>query len=116
MIKRALVLSSVALMALVSLTSCTTVSGEKGDDLKRNTTLIVTRAGNESTLSWLAEKDTIYSVMYADQRDVNARWQVLPGYEQVQKPAGETIVINDKVPTGATRYYRLQVTPSASLR
>ena len=99
----------VALAWVASTAGCATVRMEKQPVLE--TTLMVTRAGDETTLSWASEAGLTYAILFAEGRDSKARWQVLPGAERV-RGTGSTVVWRDRVPTGKTRYYRLQALPA----
>lgn len=88
---------------------CATVRMEKQPVLE--TTLMVTRAGDETTLSWASDAGLTYVILFAEARDSKARWQVLPGAERV-RGTGATVVWHDRVPSGTTRYYRLQGLPA----
>ena len=72
--------------------------------------LFVTRAGGgeETHISWLSEKELIYTVLYADRLDAQAQWKTLEGAIQL-RGTGKNIELTDRVPVGVDRYYRLHV-------
>ena len=78
-----------------------------------DTTLMVTRAGEAMTLGWKALPDVDYVIWYADRRDAQARWKVLPGAERIAG-RGQHVTWRDRVPTGQNRYYRLQAVPASA--
>jgi hypothetical protein len=80
-----------------------------------DTTMMVTRAGDETSLGWASQIGTNYTIWYADRRDARAVWKPLPGAERV-RGTGSTITFRDRVPTGKNRYYRLQAQPAAGQR
>ncbi len=80
---------------------------------RRETILVVTRAGDEATLSWTPEADAFFAVMYSEGTDKPRKWKVLPGAEQVRGRKGEAVILVDRLRPGANRYYRLQALPSA---
>lgn len=91
---------------LLTLSGCKTVREELRP--VRETTLTVARSGGEVTLSWIGVKGMYYTVMFADARGAQARWQPLPGASNV--PAlisGEPVVVMDRVAANRPRYYRL---------
>lgn len=99
-------LALLPLCMLLLASGCATVRTEEKP--VSETTLIVTRAGEETTLSWASQAGATYAVMFADSRDSRTRWQPLPGAERL-KGNGSNLVVHDRVPTGRTRYYRLQL-------
>lgn len=102
-------LAALSVLALVA--GCATVREEQKP--VADTTLMVTRAGEDLTLSWMAQPQVDYVVWYADRRDAQARWKVLPGAERVPG-RGQTVTWRDRVPTGQNRYYRLQAVPASA--
>lgn len=76
------------------------------------TTLIVTRAGDATTLRWNSRRGVTYLVLYADRREAKARWRPLPGAERV-RGTGETITLTDRIPASQVRYYRVQMAPGS---
>lgn len=75
------------------------------------TTLMVTRAGDDMSMSWNTIPGALYAVFYADRRDAKARWQLVPGGERVVG-TGSPVTIKDRVPAGKPRYYRVQLLPT----
>lgn len=92
-------------------TGCATVREEQRP--LADTTLTVTRAGEDMTLGWTALPDVDYVIWYADRRDAQARWQVLPGAERITG-RGRPVIWRDRVSAGQNRYYRLQAVPAAA--
>lgn len=84
------------------------VSEEIVNPNAEQTRLIVTRAGDETHISWQSQKDQVYTLMSADGRTAQARWTPVEG--AVNLPGtGNTIERTDHVPEGMNRYYRLQL-------
>ncbi len=75
------------------------------------TALFTTRVGEEVTLSWKSKIGEQYSLWYAETRDANSRWNVLPGCERING-TGENIQKTDQVPAGVQRYYRIIIAPA----
>ena len=80
---------------------------------RRETVLVVTRVGDEATLSWTPEVDGVFAVMYSEGAGKPRQWKVLPGAEQVRSRQGEPVILVDRLQPGANRYYRLQALPSS---
>ena len=97
-------------LVLLGTAACTTIREEQQP--LADTTLIVTRAGEDTTLGWTAQPRTDYVIWYAERRDAQTRWKVLPGAERLRGQGAMTW--RDRVPTGQTRYYRLQAVPAAA--
>ena len=74
----------------------------------RETTLAVARAGENVTLSWLAEEGTYYTVMYSNENGAKAKWLPLEDATDI-RGTGAPVVVMDR--TRQMRYYRL--VPSA---
>lgn len=79
----------------------------------RETTLSVARAGGEVTLSFLGTRGVYYTVMHASDNGARARWQPLPDAVNIQVSAnGERVIVKDRIPANAERYYRLVQGPN----
>lgn len=74
----------------------------------RETTLAVARAGENVTLSWLAEEGMYYTVMYSKDNGAKAKWLPLEDATNI-RGTGAPVVVMDR--TRQMRYYRL--VPSA---
>ena len=100
-------------LCMVSLVGCATVR----EEIKplADTTLIVTRAGDQMTLSWLGETGITYTIWHTARSDARTPWKVLPGAERM-RGTGQQVTWRDRVPSGQARYYRLQAVPEAALR
>lgn len=96
-------------LTLFALCGCATVREEQKP--LAETTMVVTRAGETTTLMWTAQPAVDYVIWYADRRDAKARWNVLPGAERLSGQGPMTW--RDQIPSGRLRYYRLQAVPRA---
>lgn len=74
----------------------------------RETTLAVARAGEDVSLSWLAEEGMYYTVMYSKDNGGKAKWLPLEDAVNI-RGTGVPVVVKDR--TAQKRYYRL--VPSA---
>ena len=74
----------------------------------KQTTLVVTRVGDQAILTWKPEKGIAYVLMCRDDKQ-NSQWKPLPGAQNLQSVSGEQFTITDQIPPGENRYYRLQV-------
>ena len=99
----------VLLAGLLLAAGCVT---EVVSSAEKETTLVVTRAGDTAILTWKAEKDVPYAVMYSDGAEAGRQWRVLPGAERLQAGSEEQITFTDHLAPGANRYYRLQILPT----
>jgi hypothetical protein len=70
----------------------------------RETTLAVARAGENVTISWLAEAGTYYTVMYSKDNGAKAKWMPLEDATDILG-TGAPVVVMDR--TRQIRYYRL---------
>jgi hypothetical protein len=95
-----------------ALTGCKTIRVVEEQRPLAETTLMVTRAGENMSLSFNTIAGSTYAVFYADRRDAKARWQLLRGGERVVG-TGSTVTLTDRVPAGKPRYYRVQLLPQA---
>jgi len=77
--------------------------------------LIVTRAGEDVTLTWQSTTSLVYTVMLASSRDAKAPWKPLPACVG-QKGTGQTMTFKDRVPMGSKRFYRLAIVPVSALK
>ena len=79
----------------------------------RETTLTVARSAGEVTLAFTGTRGIYYTVMYASSNGARARWQPLQDAVNIQVAAnGERVIVKDRVPANAERYYRLVQGPS----
>lgn len=79
----------------------------------RETTLSVARAGGEVTLSFIGTRGVYYTVMHSPSNGARAKWQPLPDAVNIQVSAnGERVIVKDRIPPTAERYYRLVQGPS----
>jgi|APTNR8051073442_1049403.scaffolds.fasta_scaffold00153_48 hypothetical protein len=101
---------TLAALAAILLCGCSTVREEQKP--LAETTMMVTRAGDSTTMTWTAQPAVDYVIWYADRRDAQARWLVLPGAERLRGQGPMTW--RDQVPSGRLRYYRLQAVPQAA--
>jgi hypothetical protein len=100
-------LALVVIAALLS--GCTTVSPADQKDL--HPPLMVSRAGDTAFLSWESKTGALYTILYTDGPRQGTDWQPLAGAVRVPGTGGE-IRIQDRVPDGQVRSYRLMVLPS----
>jgi uncharacterized protein YceK len=61
-----------AALAAILLCGCATVREEQKP--LAETTMMVTRAGDSTTMTWTAQPAVDYVIWYADRRDAQARW------------------------------------------
>ena len=74
----------------------------------RETTLTVARAAGEVTLAWTGQRGIYYTVMHSPSNGTRARWQPLPDAVNIQVSSdGERVIVKDRIPASAERYYRL---------
>jgi hypothetical protein len=100
----------IAVLWTALMSGCATVREEQKP--LAETTMMVTRAGDATTMTWTAQPAVDYVIWYADRRDAQARWNVLPGAERLRGQGPMTW--RDQVPSGRLRYYRLQAVPQAA--
>lgn len=96
----------VALALPLSLASCTTTREIVEEEGRRETTLFVTQAGDTVTMQWKSEPGIQYTILFAENRGSQARWQPLAGAIRIPG-TGSEIQWTDTVPRGAQRFYRL---------
>ena len=70
------------------------------------TTLTVVRTADRAQISWLSKKGQHYTVIYSDDRRHDVPWKPLPDAQNLIG-TGETLTVEDQVPEGRNRYYRL---------
>lgn len=99
-------------LGLLALVGCATIREEEKP--LAETTMGITRAGDDVTLSWASQPDLAYCIWYTERREAKSRWNILPGAEQV-RGNGQTLILRDRVPTGQTRFYRIQTIPLSAL-
>ena len=80
----------IVLLASALVSGCATVREEQKP--LAETTMMVTRAGDATTMTWTAQPAVDYVIWYADRRDAQARWTVLPGAERLH---GTEVVATD---------------------
>lgn len=74
----------------------------------RETTYVTTRSGNEVTMTWTGRRGTYYNVLYTDEKSSAGKWTLHPQGANLRASAdGETMTLNDRVPPGKDRRYRL---------
>ena len=70
--------------------------------------LMIASAGDSVTLSWKSQVGRLYTIMYTDQSEGQARWFPLPGY--IQMPGtGRTEELKFKADPVRPRRYNLHV-------
>ena len=111
-LNRCLLMGVCCALGLLALTGCTTIREEEKP--LADTTMGITRAGDDVTLSWASQADMAYCIWYTERREAKSRWKILPGAEQV-RGNGKTLTLRDRVPTGQTRFYRIQTIPLSAL-
>ena len=96
---------------------CTTTPSEplRADDPDRHAPLIVARTGDTAQLSWQSRLGNLYTVIYLDGQRVGGEWRPLPGAERIRGNGGE-IRLEDDMPRGVARHYRLMVVPAETQR
>jgi hypothetical protein len=75
------------------------------------TTLMVARGDGKATLQWKSDPGILYTVMYAPRRSSGVRWTSHPRYRRI-RGTGQTITIEDQIPRGQPRHYRLHIEPA----
>lgn len=78
----------------------------------RQTTLTVARAGEAVAIQFPTEKNLSYTVLYASNLNSGV-WTPLPNGTNIQGTGG-IVSLEDHVPNGSQRYYRLQVQTRAA--
>lgn len=81
------------------------VSEQLGEPLDQ-VTLTVVRSEDRVLLTWEARAGQKYTVLYSATRRPNDPWQPLPQALNLSG-AGQPITVEDRIPAGRTRYYRL---------
>lgn len=83
------------------------------DDLFANdrpSPLMVGRSGDTAVLSWRSEVGKVYTVLYTDGPRQGTDWRPLEGARNI-RGSGREIRLEDRVPYGHTRNYRLMIGP-----
>jgi pectin methylesterase-like acyl-CoA thioesterase len=80
----------------------------------RQTTLTVARAGDTVAIQFPTDKGYSYTVLYTASLNSGA-WQPLPNGSNIQG-TGDIVSLEDHVPNGSQRYYRLQIHTGAAKR
>lgn len=106
------------LLAGVSLApGCVSTGPVEADNQDLHAPLIVARAGDQAILSWDSKSSNVYSVLFTDGARFGGQWQPLPQAQRIVGTGGE-MRVEDRVPAGYTRNYRLmivdRVTPGPS--
>jgi hypothetical protein len=73
--------------------------------------LIVTRSGEEVTLHWQTEPGSLYTISYTDRRGQPGGWKLLPGWVNVPG-TGALMMATDRVRADQDRRYQLGVRPA----
>lgn len=74
----------------------------------RESTLTVARSAGEVTLAWTGIPGMYYTVMYSPTNGTRARWKPLDDAVNIQVASvGERVIVKDRIPASAERYYRL---------
>ena len=98
--------SGVAVMMVGLGAGCT--STRVGPQSEIRSTLVVAKAGDSVKLNWESKPGLLYTVVYSASLGANARWEPLPGYENMPG-TGELMSAEDNSPGSETRYYRLHI-------
>lgn len=69
-------------------------------------TLTVVRSADRVQLSWPTKRGQKYTVLYAEARRPDVPWKPLPSAQNLIGTGG-TLTVEDRVPEGRNRYYRL---------
>lgn len=77
--------------------------------------LIVASAGDSVTLSWKSQTGRLYTIMYTDKPQGEARWLPLPGYERMPG-TGRTETLKFKVDPAAPRRFNLHVEDASAAK
>ena len=88
---------------------CTTVA--PADQKELHPPLMVSRAGETAFLSWESKVGALYTVLYTDGPRRGTEWRPLEGAVRIPG-TGREIRIQDRIPGGQARSYRLMVLPS----
>jgi hypothetical protein len=72
--------------------------------------MIVTRIGEEVTLNWNSAKGFLYTVSYSDKLSRQPGYRPLPGYVRIPGTGGP-LQARDRVPLNKDRRYQLSVVP-----
>ena len=75
---------------------------------KGSTTLMVSRSEEKATLKWKSDPGYLYTVMVAPRRKTGVQWRAHPEFIRVPG-TGRMIVLQDRVPHGQSRHYRLHI-------
>ncbi len=70
--------------------------------------LMVARSGEKVLLQWSSRLHELYSIMWADSGERTAAWKPLPGAVRIPGTGGP-LSVEDRVPAGVERHYRLSV-------
>ncbi len=99
-------------VALLISAACVTVEetgrGDGGLHNQASDSLIVARIGDAALLTWQTSVGNEYTILYSDGRRSAVTWQPLPGASRV-RGTGQEMRIEDQLPPGVTRYYRLMI-------
>lgn len=91
---------------LLAWSGCVTYEEERVTP-PHQTTLTVARSGDSVSIQFPTEKGVSYTVLYTTNL-TSGQWIPLPNGQNLMG-TGELIALEDRVPDGTQRYYRLQV-------
>ncbi len=108
------VLLTAALAASMVVADASAAGGEKNrpswlPSAKR--ALIVAQSGDEVTLQWKTEKGFLYTILFTDKPEGEARWAPLPGYVNMAG-SGMQETVKFKVDPVRPRRFNLRVAPA----
>lgn len=94
-------------LSAVLLSACTSPSSSTYE--RHAPPLVVARAGDLAVLSWQSQAGNLYTVLFSD--SMPAQWQPLVGASRI-RGNGREFRIEDQVPYGSSRQYRLMIEPA----
>lgn len=101
--------SYIGIVGLLLLTAaCVTVEETGTGRAGASDSLIVARIGDAALLTWQSAVGNEYTVLYSDGRRSSVTWRPLPGASRLGG-TGREMQVEDKMPQGETRYYRLMI-------
>ena len=90
--------------AVVLVEGC--VSEEVGGRPVEEITFTVVRSADRVKMNWPSKPGERYTVLFSKDRRPNTPWKPLPSAMNLLG-TGETLTVEDRVPEGQSRYYRL---------
>lgn len=108
--KESILRALLLLTLLVTWSGCVTYE-EKRITPVHQTTLTVARSGDAVSIQFPTEKGTLYTVLYTTNL-TSGQWIPMPNGQNLVGTGG-LISLEDRVPNGTQRYYRLQVRPDS---